>query len=269
MSVNTLVSGDWNSITLWKLIKKVDKKPKKKIKNFSFDMMDYNKNIYGYYYEIYKEISVTTSVTSLLNIDNRIFIAAHYGPSTVTFYNIYEDYRKTLDRIRCVDSASQCMTLLEVQKPLNGAKEKIVVVGGYKCIYLISVKNQCLIDKISLPQNDYIKCAINSGINYISNGFICAGLFNQSSYNLVHYNAKSQLGFSELVVNEISQIRDIGKSAINSILLLKKDRKDESCNQKNIVIITAGNDQNVCSYIEKEENEDEEDDDEFEEINKE
>ena len=270
MSVNTLVSGDWNSITLWKLIKKVDKKPKKKIKNFSFDMMDYNKNIYGYYYEIYKEISVTTSVTSLLNIDNRIFIAAHYGPSTVTFYNIYEEYRKTLDRIRCVDSASQCMTLLEVQKPLNGAKEKIVVVGGYKCIYLISVKNQCLIDKISLPQNDYIKCAINSGINYISNGFICAGLFNQSSYNLVHYNAKSQLGFSELVVNEISQIRDIGKSAINSILLLKKDRKDESCNQKNIVIITAGNDQNVCSYIEKEENEDEEeDDDEFEEINKE
>ena len=269
MSVNTLVSGDWNSITLWKLIKKVDKKPKKKIKNFSFDMMDYNKNIYGYYYEIYKEISVTTSVTSLLNIDNRIFIAAHYGPSTVTFYNIYEEYRKTLDRIRCVDSASQCMTLLEVHKPLNGAKEKIVVVGGYKCIYLISVKNQCLIDKISLPQNDYIKCAINSGINYISNGFICAGLFNQSSYNLVHYNAKSQLGFSELVVNEISQIRDIGKSAINSILLLKKDRKDESCNQKNIVIITAGNDQNVCSYIEKEENEDEEDDDEFEEINKE
>jgi hypothetical protein len=267
MSVNTLVSGDWNSITLWKLIKKVDKKPKKKIKNFSFDMMDYNKNIYGYYYEIYKEISVTTSVTSLLNIDNRIFIAAHYGPSTVTFYNIYEEYKKTLDRIRCVDSASQCMTLIEVQKPLNFTKEKIVVVGGYKCIYLISVKNQCLIDKISLPQNDYIKCAINSGIKYISNGFICAGLFNQSSYNLVHYNAKSQLGFSELVVNEISQIRDTGKSAINSVLFLKKDRKDESCNQKNIVIIMAGNDQNVYSYVEKEDNEDDEDDDEFEEIN--
>ena len=267
MSVNTLVSGDWNNITLWKLIKKVDKKPKKKIKNFSFDMMDYNKNIYGYYYEIYKEISVTTSVTSLLNIDNQIFIAAHYGSSTVTFYNIYEEYKKTLDRIRCVDSASQCMTLIEVQKPLNFTKEKIVVVGGYKCIYLISVKNQCLIDKISLPQNDYIKCAINSGIKYISNGFICAGLFNQSSYNLVHYNAKSQLGFSELVVNEISQIRDTGKSAINSVLFLKKDRKDESCNQKNILIIMAGNDQNVYSYVEKEDNEDDEDDDEFEEIN--
>lgn len=73
------------------------------------------------------------------------------------------------------------------------------------------MKNQTLIDKISLPQNDYIKCTINSGMHYISNGFICAGLFNQSSYNLVHYNTKSQLGFSELVVNEISKIKDIGK----------------------------------------------------------
>jgi hypothetical protein len=271
MSVNTLVSGDWNNITLWKLIKKTDKKPKKKIKNFSFDMMDYNKNKYGYYYEIYKEISVTTSVTSLLNIDNQIFISAHYGSSTVTFYNIYEDYKKTLDRIRCVDSASQCMTLIEVHKPLNSAKEKIVVIGGYKCIYLISVKNQCLIDKISLPQNDYIKCAINSGMHYMSNGFICAGLFNQSSYNLVHYNAKSQLGFSELVVNEVSQIKDTGKSAINYLLIFKKNVKDDSCNQKNMVIITAGNDQNVCSYLEKKDDndDDEDDDDEFEEIKKE
>ena len=272
MSVNTLVSGDWNNITLWKLIKKTDKKPKKKIKNFSFDLMDYNKYKYGYYYEIYKEIGVTTSVTSLLNIDNKTFVSAHYGPSTITFYNIYDDTRKTLDKIRCVDSANQCMTLIEVQNPLNSSREKIIVVGGYKCIYLISVKNQTLIDKISLPQNDYIKCTINSGMHYISNGFICAGLFNQSSYNLVHYNTKSQLGFSELVVNEISKIKDIGKSAINSILLLKKDLKDDSCNQKNMVIITAGNDQNVCSYMEikgdNDEDEDE-DDDEFEEINKE
>ena len=125
MSVNTLVSGDWNNITLWKLIKKTDKKPKKKIKNFSFDLMDYNKYKYGYYYEIYKEIGVTTSVTSLLNIDNKIFVSAHYGPSTITFYNIYDDTRKTLDKIRCVDSANQCMTLIEVQNPLNSSREKI------------------------------------------------------------------------------------------------------------------------------------------------
>ena len=184
--------------------------------------MEYNNNKYNYYYEIYKEMDISSSVTSLLNIDNKTFISAHYGQGVVTFYNIYEETQKTLDKIRCVDSAPQCMTLIELQKEGNNPKEKIVVIGGYKCLYLISVKNQSLIDKISLPGNDYIKCIINSGIHYLSNGFICAGLFNQFSYNLVHYNAKSQLGFSELVVNEISKIKETGKNAINSILILKK-----------------------------------------------
>ena len=268
MGVNTLVSGDWNNLIIWKLIKKSEKKPKKKVKNFSFDLMSYNKNKYDYYYEIFKEINISTSVTSLLNIDNKTFISSHYGASIATFYNIYDESQKTIDKIKCVDSASQCMTLIEVQNNSNNLKEKIVIIGGYKCIYLISVKNQNLIDRISLPGNDYVKCLINSGMHYISNGFICAGLFNQSSYNLVHYNAKSQLGFSELVVNEISKIKETGKSAINSILFLKKNMKDDSCNQKNIVIIAAGNDQNVCSYLEKEGDEEEDEDDEFEEINK-
>ena len=268
MNINTLVSGDWNNIIIWKLIKKSEKKPKKKIKNFSFDLMDYNNNKYDYYYEIYKEINISTSVTSLLNIDNKTFISSHYGASIATFYNIYDESQKTIDKIKCVDSASLCMTLIEIQNHLNNLKEKIVIIGGYKCIYLISVKNQNLIDKISLPGNDYIKCLINSGMHYISNGFICAGLFNQSNYNLVHYNAKSQLGFSELVVNEISKIKEIGKSTINSIIFLKKNIKDDSCNQKNIVVIVGGNDQNICSYLEKEGEEEEDEDDEFEEINK-
>ena len=271
MNNNTIISGDWTNITLWKLVKKTEKKTKKKIKNFSFDLMDYNKNKYEYYYEIYKEIGISSSVTSLLNIDNKTFISAHYGPSIVTFYNIYDETQKTLDKIRCVDSSTQCMTLIEIQNQTNHSKEKIIVVGGYKCIYLLSVKSQSLIDKISLPGNDYIKCVINSGMHYLSNGFICAGLFNQFSYNLVHYNAKNQLGFSELVVNEISKIKEIGKSAINSVLVLKKNYKDDSCNQKNIVLITAGNDQNVNSYLEKEgvdEDDEEEDDDDIEIIEK-
>jgi len=232
--------------------------------------MDYNKNKYEYYYEIYKEIGISSSVTSLLNIDNKTFISAHYGPSIVTFYNIYDETQKTLDKIRCVDSATQCMALIEIQNQTNNSKEKIIVVGGYKCIYLLSVKSQSLIDKISLPGNDYIKCIINSGMHYLSNGFICAGLFNQFSYNLVHYNAKNQLGFSELVVNEISKIKEIGKSAINSVLVLKKNYMDDSCNQKNIVLITAGNDQNVNSYLEKEgfDEDDEEEDDDIEIIEK-
>ena len=270
MNVNTIISGDYTNLTLWKLVKKSEKKHKKKIKNFSFDLIDYNKNKYEYYYEIYREISISSSATSLLNIDNQTFISAHYGPSIVTFYNIYEETSKTLDKIRCVDSANQCMTLIELQKNKNNLKEKIVVIGGYKCVYLLSVKSQCLIDKIILPGNDYVKCVINSGINYSSNGFICAGLFNQFNYDLVHYNTKSQLGFNELTVREISKIEKASKSAINSILFLKKNNKDDSCNQKNIVLITAGNDQNVVSYLEKEadDEEEEDEDDDVEVIDK-
>ena len=265
MNHNTLVSGDWNTITLWKLIKKSEKKNKKKVKNFSFDLIDYNKNKYNYIYELYKEINIPTSVTSLLNIDNKTFLSAHYGSSIITFYNIYDESSKTLDKIRCVDSASQCMTMIEVQKPVNNIKEKIIIIGGYKCIYLLSVKNQTLIDKINLPGNDYIKCVTNSGMHHISNGFICAGLFNRCSYNIVHYNAKCQLGFSELVVNEVHSIKETGKSSINSILFFKKDKKDESCNQKNIVMITSSNNENICSYTDIMD----EDDDEFDEIKKE
>ena len=270
MNVNTIISGDYTNLTLWKLVKKSEKKHKKKIKNFSFDLIDYNKNKYEYYYEIYREISISSSATSLLNIDNQTFISAHYGPSIVTFYNIYEETSKTLDKIRCVDSANQCMSLIELQKNKNNLKEKIVVIGGYKCVYLLSVKSQCLIDKIILPGNDYVKCVINSGINYSSNGFICAGLFNQFNYDLVHYNTKSQLGFNELTVREISKIEKASKSAINSILFLKKNSKDDSCNQKNIVLITAGNDQNVVSYLEKEadDEEEEDEDDDVEVIDK-
>ena len=270
MNVNTIISGDYTNLTLWKLVKKSEKKHKKKIKNFSFDLIDYNKNKYEYYYEIYREISISSSATSLLNIDNQTFISAHYGPSIVTFYNIYEETSKTLDKIRCVDSANQCMSLIELQKNKNNLKEKIVVIGGYKCVYLLSVKSQCLIDKIILPGNDYVKCVINSGINYSSNGFICAGLFNQFNYDLVHYNTKSQLGFNELTVREISKIEKASKSAINSILFLKKNNKDDSCNQKNIVLITAGNDQNVVSYLEKEadDEEEEDEDDDVEVIDK-
>ena len=60
MNNNTLVSGDWKNIIIWKLIKKEEKKHKKKEKiNFSFDLLDYKKNKYNYYYEIYKEIDIS------------------------------------------------------------------------------------------------------------------------------------------------------------------------------------------------------------------
>ena len=61
------------------------------------------------------------------------------------------------------------MTLIEAQKSENNyQKDKILVVGGYKCVYLLSVKHQNLLDKITIPGNNYVKCLVNSGIEYIS-----------------------------------------------------------------------------------------------------
>ena len=250
MNKNTLITGDWKHIIIWKL----KKSEKKKKDDYGFDINDYNKDRYSYLYEIFKEININASVTALLKIDDRNFVSVHYGPSTLTFYNIYDNSYKTINKIRCVDSATQCMTLIEAKKPGNSwEKDKIIVVGGYKCVYLLSVKQQNLIDKITIPGNNYIKCLVNSGINYISNGFICGGLFNQYEHDIVHYNSKTQLGFSEYVVNEIARIQETDRGAINSLIILKKNIYDTSSEQKNVVIISGGNEGFIKSYYEKDE----------------
>ncbi len=250
MNKNTLITGDWKHIIIWKL----KKSEKKKKDDYGFDINDYNKDRYSYLYEIFKEININASVTALLKIDDRNFVSAHYGPSTLTFYNIYDNSYKTINKIRCVDSATQCMTLIEAKKPGNSwEKDKIIVVGGYKCVYLLSVKQQNLIDKITIPGNNYIKCLVNSGINYISNGFICGGLFNQYEHDIVHYNSKTQLGFSEYVVNEIARIQETDRGAINSLIILKKNIYDTSSEQKNVVIISGGNEGFIKFYYEKDE----------------
>ena len=170
-----------------------------------------------------KEIDISASVASLLNIDGKTFISSHYGPGIVTFYNIYDNSTKSLNNIKCVDSAAQCMTLIEIQKQgTNWQKDEFIIIGGYKYIYLLSVKELNLIDKIILPGNDYVKSIINSGIKNISNGFICGGLFNQNNCDIVHYNTKNHLGFSELIINEVSRIKETSKGSINSVIFLKK-----------------------------------------------
>ena len=249
MNNNTLVSGDWKRLIIWKL-KKNDEKKKKK-DEYIFDINDYNKDRYSYSYEIYKEIGVSASVTALLKIDENNFFSAHYGPSIVTFYNINDDTSKSIHKIRCVDSATSCLTLVETTKSgSNWQKDKIVIVGGYNCVYLLSVKQQNLIDKISIPENNYIRCLFNSGIDHVSNGFLCAGLFGQHSHDIVHYNTKNQLGFCEFVVNEISRIQEADKGPINSVIFVKRNIADNSYDQNNLVVITAGNEQYIKTYYE-------------------
>lgn len=255
MNNNTIVSGDWKHIIIWKL-KKIEKKKKKD--EYIFDINDYNKDRYSYSYEIFNEINVSTSVTALLKIDEDNFVSAHYGPSIVTFYNIKNNTSNSINKIRCVDSATRCMTLVETRKSgSNWQTDKIVIVGGYNCVYLLSSKNQCLIDKISIPQNNYIRCLFNSGIDHISNGFLCAGLFSQENHDIVHYNIKNQVGFSEFAVNRISSIQEAAKGPINSVIFVKRNTADKSYNQNNLVVITGGNEQCIKTYYEKKEDEEE------------
>ena len=255
MNDNTLVSGDWKQIIIWKL----KKNEKKKKDDFIFDIKDYNKDRYSYFYEIFKEIKVQASVTALLKIDENNFVSAHYGPSIVTFYNINDNKSNTIKKIRCVDSATQSMILVQTLKPGSSyQKDSIIIVGGYNCVYLLSVKEQNLIDKIIIPGNKNIRCLFNTGIDHVSNGFICGGLYNQNNYDIVHYNIKTQSGFIEFALNEISRIKKIEKGTINSVIFVKKNIKNKSLDQNNIVVISTGNQQTINFYYEKEKTEDEE-----------
>lgn len=89
---------------------------------------------------------------------------------------------------------------------------------------------------------------INSGIDRISDSFICGGLFNQYSHDIVNYNIKTQLGFNELGVDEISRIKGVDKGAINSVIILKKNINNNTINQNNFIVITAGNEQCIKTY---------------------
>ena len=82
---------------------------------------------------------------------------------------------------------------------------------------------------------------------------MCAGLFGQHSHDIVHYNTKNQLGFCEFVVNEISRIQEADKGPINSIIFVKRNIADNSYDQNNLVVITAGNEQYIKTYYETKE----------------
>ena len=246
----TLISGDWKHIIIWKL-KRNNKiaNNKEKIVSTGFDVNDYNNNKYSYLYEIDYEYDVSTNVTALLKIDKNSFISTHYGSGTVTFYDINDKSTKTLKKIKCVDSAPQCLALIRPKKiDKNSENDKFVIIGGNNCIYLLSVKQKELIEKISIPENNYIKCLINSGIDQISDSFICGGLFNRYSHDIVNYNIKAQLGFNELGIDEISRIKGADKGAINSVIILKKNINNNSINQNNFIVITAGNEQCIKIY---------------------
>ena len=65
-------------------------------------------------------------------IYDRNFVSAYFGASILTFI-IYDKSYKAINKIRWVDSSTQCMTLIEAQKSENKCqKDKIWV-------YLLSI----------------------------------------------------------------------------------------------------------------------------------
>ena len=48
-------------------------------------------------------------------------------------------------------------------------------------------------------------------------------MFNQYIHDIVYLNSKTQLGFTELVINEISRIQEADIGAINCLVILKKN----------------------------------------------
>ena len=48
-------------------------------------------------------------------------------------------------------------------------------------------------------------------------------MFNQYIHDIVYMNSKAQLGFNELVSNEISRIQEADIGAINCLVILKKN----------------------------------------------
>ena len=95
-------------------------------------------------------------------IYDKNFVSAHYDPSILTFIIYDKSYKyKTINKIRWVDSTTQFMTLIEPQKSENKCQKNKIRV------YLLSIKHKNLIDKITIPGNNYIKFLSNSGIYYI------------------------------------------------------------------------------------------------------
>ena len=48
-------------------------------------------------------------------------------------------------------------------------------------------------------------------------------MFNQYIHDIVYLNSKTQLGFNELVSNEISRIQEADIGAINCLVILKQN----------------------------------------------
>ena len=229
MSDGNIVAADWNNILMWK--------PFKKDNNNEYEYREIN------------QIVVSTKTTALLQVDDGVFISAHYNINIINFYDTKRQRTRTLKDIRCSDDAPNCLSIISTRG--NGYEDdgdnsdKVVLVGGIQCLFFLSVKYQSLIYKLYLPEVTYLRILVNTGVKFFSNSIIGSGLFKQYSNDLVMFSIINQGGYNKFGIREIFRLTEVDKGSINSLLLMKKANVNDS---SGIVMITGGNEKVLKVY---------------------
>ena len=228
MADGNLIAGDWKNIVIWR--------PTKKGQDIEYIEMN--------------RIVINSRTTALLQIDDGIFVSAHYGLGIINFFDTIKENTKTLKNIKCTDESPNCMCIISTGA--NGIDsdsytnvDKILVIGGIQCMFFISVKYLSLIYKLFLPDVTYFKSILNTGYKFYSSNIMCCGLFNSYSHDLVLYNIQNKGGYNKFELVEKFRLNEADKSCINSILILKKKNSNDA---SSFILLTGGNEKKLKIY---------------------
>ena len=228
MSDGNIIAGDWKNIIIYKPFKKEGSE--------------------GFEYKEMNQIVINNRTTALLQVDDGVFISAHYNINLVNFYDTKRQRTRTLRDIKCSDESQNCLCIISTRKNAyddGDNSDKVVLVGGIQCMFFLSVKYQSLIYKLYLPDVSYLRTIINTGIKFYSNSIVCSGLFKQYSNDIVLFNIINQGGYNKFNLLKNFRISEADRGAINSIILLKKANANDA---SGIVMITGGNEKKLKVY---------------------
>ena len=231
MTDGNIIAGDWKNIIIWRPFKKEG-------------------NNEGFEYREINQIVINNRTTALLQVDDGVFISAHYSLNLVNFYDTKRQRTRTLGNIKCSDESPNCLCVISTKK--NGYEDdgdnsdKVVVIGGIQCMFFLSVKYQSLIYKLFLPNVSYIRTIVNTGYKFYSNSIVCSGLFSQYSNDLVLFEIISQGGYNKFNLIEKYRICEADKGSINAVMFLKKANLNDA---QGMIMVTGGNEQKLKVYI--------------------
>ena len=230
MTDGNIIAGDWKNIIIWKPFKKEG-------------------NNEGFEYKELNQIVINDRTTALLQVDDGIFISAHYGINLINFYDTKRQRTRSLGNIKCSDDSPNCLCIISTKTNANeddgDNTDKVVIIGGIQCMYFISVKYQSLIYKLFLPDVSFIRLIFNTGYKFYSNSIICSGLFRQYSNDLVLFNIINQGGYNKFNIMEKFRLSEVDKGTINSIILLKKTHVNDPTS---FIMVTGGNERKLKVY---------------------